>query len=142
MNILEAYDLTGSMRDAGELAGCLQEHVTGLRPGPGTGQVRDQRLADVGRQRQPVLTASLSTDDDLAAAPVNVVQLQRGHLDRAQAEPGQQHQDRVVANADRPLAGSVVQQPLGIAWRHRRRHRGETLYVHWGHRAAELDRFS
>ena len=39
MNILEAYDLTGSLRDAAELAGCshhtVARYVAGRERGPG-----------------------------------------------------------------------------------------------------------
>ena len=42
MNILEAYDLTGSLRDAAELAGCshhtVARYVAGRERGPGAGR--------------------------------------------------------------------------------------------------------
>ncbi len=52
MNILEAYDLTGSMRDAGELAGCshhaVARYVRAREQGPGkinTGIKRTKRYS-------------------------------------------------------------------------------------------------
>ena len=42
MEILDAYDLTGSLRDAAELAGCshhtVARYVAGPRAGPGAGR--------------------------------------------------------------------------------------------------------
>jgi hypothetical protein len=69
-------------------------------------QVGGDRRADVGWQGQAVLGAGLAAHNDLAGAPVDVVEAKRGDLGGAQPEPHQQHQDRVVAPAHRvpPIA--------------------------------------
>ena len=52
MNMLEAFDLTGSLRDAGELAGCshhtVAAYVAKRDEGqlPGVGPVRRKRIID------------------------------------------------------------------------------------------------
>jgi molybdenum-dependent DNA-binding transcriptional regulator ModE len=49
MEILEAYDLTGSYRDAGELAGCSHHTVAGYV------QAREEGRLSPGRaQRRPI----------------------------------------------------------------------------------------
>ena len=52
------------------------EHRTSLRAGrSAVSQIRDDRLADIGGQPQP-LSAALAAHDDLAATPVDVLQRQ------------------------------------------------------------------
>jgi hypothetical protein len=64
-------------------------------------QITRQRLADIDGQRQDVRTATLATNHDLARTPVDVVQTGIGDLAGAQAQPGQQQHDGVVAPAGR-----------------------------------------
>jgi hypothetical protein len=47
MNILEAYDLTGSLRDAAELAGC--PHTSGVHAERGGNQLGIHRVDQIGR---------------------------------------------------------------------------------------------
>jgi hypothetical protein len=73
------------------------------------GQPAGHRLADVGGQRQAVAAAALAADGDLTLAPVDVAQLQAGDLPGAQAQPGQQHDDRVI-----PAAGHRRRSQLSM----------------------------
>ena len=66
-----------------------------------TAKVGHDRLADIDRQRQHVVTAALAANEQLAATPVEVIEAQRGDLPGAQPEPRQQQQDR-VSHAGRP----------------------------------------
>ncbi len=45
MNMLEAFDLTGSLRDAGELAGCLHHTVAGYVAAPDAGALSARPVA-------------------------------------------------------------------------------------------------
>jgi hypothetical protein len=112
-------------------------------------QIRAQRLADIVRQRQPVTAACLARDRDFAGPPVvDVAQLQPGDFDRAQAQPGHQHEDREVADAGRLVRSkpsssrctSASETPTGIpvschpaaggtAHRGPQRRRGQALQV-------------
>jgi hypothetical protein len=46
-------------------------------------QVVDDRRAGIAHQRQPISAAALSGDNEFAAAPVDVVQTERGDFPRA-----------------------------------------------------------
>jgi hypothetical protein len=59
-------------------------------------QVGGHRLADIVRQREAALVASLSADRDLAGPPVDVLQAEVGNLAGPQAESEQGEQDCVV----------------------------------------------
>jgi hypothetical protein len=89
------------------------EHEPAVAVRPAVAQPRDDRLADVDRERQPLLAAALAADHEFARAPVDVLQSQRGDLADAQPQPREQHQDREVAAADRRLAVAAVEQPRG-----------------------------
>lgn len=65
--------------------------------GPAMLHVVGQRLTDIGRKRQAFPAASLAAHQQLTGPPVDIAQLDRRHLARAQAQPRQQHQDRVIA---------------------------------------------
>lgn len=58
-----------------------QEQRAGVVGTPGAAQVGGQRLADLRRQRQSILTARLAADNEFAGPPVDVAQLQTGDLD-------------------------------------------------------------
>jgi hypothetical protein len=72
---------------------------------------RRDRLADVDRERQPLLAAALAADDQLACAPVDVLKSQPGDLSDALPQPRQQQQDREVAAPDRGRPVAAAQQP-------------------------------
>jgi hypothetical protein len=58
---------------------------------------------------------ALASNDDPAGAPVDVAQLQPRHLDRAQPQPRDQQQNRMVADLDRIPVIAVVQQQRHVA---------------------------
>jgi hypothetical protein len=75
------------------------------RGGPPVLQVRDDRVADVGRQWEQFPAAVFRAGHgDLALAPVDVLQHKPCDLSRAQAQPGQHGQDRQVPQPDCELA--------------------------------------
>ena len=84
---------------------------------PSDFEVGDDGLTDVDRQGQLVAPASLAGDDDLAGAPVDVGELEGGHLAAPQTEPDKDGQDGEVAPADagRPIAAG--QNQFGLAER-------------------------
>lgn len=88
----------------------VHEHVTALAHRTALLQVVGQRAADVDRQRQPAV-ASLPVDDQLAGAPIDVIEVQRGDAG-AQPQAREHGQDRVVAPADRgaPIAACARSQ--------------------------------
>jgi len=96
-----------------------QEQMAGSFRGPAVGQVSDQGFTDSVRQRQPVLPTALAADDQLTGAPVHITELQAGHLDRAQAQPREQHHDCEVPASDSAAAVAAVQQPLDLGGRQR-----------------------
>jgi hypothetical protein len=61
---------------------------------------------------QQVIPAALAMDQQLAAAPVDVLERDRGDLAGAQPEPRQQQQDRVIAPTDRPPPVTARQKLL------------------------------
>jgi hypothetical protein len=67
-------------------------------------EVIGQGFADVDRERHPVVPRSLAAHDQFAAAPVGVIERQRGDLAAAQAKPRQQRQNREIPPPRRRLA--------------------------------------
>ena len=66
--------------------------------GPIYGKLRDvydDRLADVAGHLELVAPVGLAVDDNLLGAPIEFVERQSRDFDRAQAQPGEQQQDRV-----------------------------------------------
>src|SRR5665213_1261219 len=61
------------------------------RPGSGADrEIGDDRFTDIVAERETVFSATLAPDDELAGAPVHVLELQASDLDRAQTEPSEQ----------------------------------------------------
>ena len=132
-------DQVGADRAAWCPAG--QEQLAGPLRVAAAGQVGDQGFADLCRQREPVLPASLAADDEFPGPPVHVAQLQARHFDRPQTQPRDEHHDREVADADGTAAVDAVQQPLDLRGRHgRRRQAGEPPPTHWRHRSPQPQR--
>jgi len=77
------------------------------RRGATASQVCSHCLADIRRYGQALEPIALASDQELARAPVEVIQAQRADLTGAQAEPNEQHQHREVplARARPPIAG-------------------------------------
>jgi len=77
-------------------------------------QVRGERRAHLGWEREAIAKPALAADDDLPLPPAQVVELERHDLARAQAEAGQEQEDGVISASD--CRGSVagVEQPLDI----------------------------
>jgi hypothetical protein len=84
----------------------------------------DDRLADVARQRELVAPVGLAVDDDLPGTPIEIVEPQTRDLDRAQPQPCEQQQDRIVARAGRVLAVTRGQQPVDVRSPRKLRDRG------------------
>lgn len=78
-------------------------------------QIADQGFADVTWQGQPVALVAFAVDLALPGAPVQVVELKAGDLDRAQAEPCEQHQDRDITRAHQARSITGPEQPLDLA---------------------------
>ena len=83
-------------------------------------QVGDDPLPDIDRQRQPINPVAFAAHGDLAAAPVDVVQAQRGDLTDPQAQAQQHRQDRQIPAAGRgALVATGQQRPhLLVVQRH------------------------
>ena len=73
-------------------------------------QIAGERLSNV-RWQWKVFAPALRLDYDLAPPPVDVIQLQVGHLQRAQAQTRQQRDDREVTPADRAALVAPDEQP-------------------------------
>lgn len=80
-------------------------------------QVVGHGLPHVDRERQQRVAVALARDADLAGAPVDVIDTERGDLPGAQPQPRQHDQDRVVAAAVRrsQLASSRATWPAASA---------------------------
>jgi hypothetical protein len=77
-------------------------------------QMLDDGLADVAGQRQLVAPVGLAVDDDQPRPPVEIVEPQSRDFDRAQPQPGEQEQDRIVARAGFVLAVTRGEEPLDL----------------------------
>ena len=59
-----------------------QEHMQVAAHWATLAQIVDQRLANIGRERQPLVAVTLAAHDQLAGTPVDVRQLELGDLAR------------------------------------------------------------
>ena len=101
------------------------EHRPRLAPGTAAGQPASQSLPGQDRKREPLGAAALARDREFPGPPVDVSKLQAGGLRAAQAEPGQQRQDRVITQADCRLPLAAGQQPLDLGRRQAARQPGQ-----------------
>ena len=76
--------------------------------------VIDDGLAGLFGQRHAVVPLALAPDQDRAGPPVDIIELDRDHLRRAQAEASQNHQHRVVAPTDRVRRPDCIDEPLNL----------------------------
>ena len=90
---------------------------------PRTARYAASAVADIVRDREPIVPACLAAHEQITGPPVEIVELQAGDLDRAQPQPGEQHQHRVIPRAVKRRAVTAGQQRLDIGLRHRRRDR-------------------
>src|SRR5206468_1594913 len=82
------------------------------RPVPA--QVDRQGFAHVGEQRHLVVGGALAVDLNLAAPPVDVVELQRNDLTGPKAEASEQYKHSVVAPTGRSAAVAGLQHALDL----------------------------
>jgi hypothetical protein len=98
----------------GERSAREQKH----RPRPAllwtASQIADDRLPNVDGQRQHRESCSFAADLEFAAAPVDVLELDRGDLAGAQSKPCEQQQHGVITTADRSPAITAGQQPRDL----------------------------
>ena len=91
----------------GGSAPARRDAPAGTPPGPSARrpalQIADDRLADIDRQRQPLVPAALAADDELAGAPVDVVEL-RARRPRRRAAPAAPATAGSRSRAGRPSA--------------------------------------
>jgi len=91
------------------------EHAATLcRARAAPAQIRRDRGTDVGRQRQPFGSVTLTQDRDLAVAPVDVLQPKTRDFAGAQPQPRQQHHDRVVTPTGRSAPITAGEQPAQL----------------------------
>jgi len=74
-------------------------------------QVVHDSLADVVGQWQLLLTLPLAADEELTRPPVDIAELQPGHLPGAKPQADEQGQDRVVPTSGAAMAVATAQQP-------------------------------
>lgn len=80
---------------------CLHAHDQrpSRHPWASMGEVGDEGLADIYRQRETFDASALAVHDEFSRPPVDIVELQPGHLGSAQTETRQQDQHRIVTKA-------------------------------------------
>ena len=75
--------------DKGPIRHLVGDEQRAGRPTPAIPDVVDDGVADVVRQRHAVVPLALAADQDCACTPVDVVELDRDDLGRAQAKAGE-----------------------------------------------------
>ena len=93
---------------------------------PSALEVLDDRLAHVRGQGQFGPLATLTAYQQASRSPINVIELEKGHLTGAQPEPCEQEQDGVVPTPSSGASVDTGQQPAYLIRRNRsgnRRHR-------------------
>jgi hypothetical protein len=87
-----------------------QEHLALGAPGAASAEIGGYRRSDVGRQWQTLLGVPLAPHDDLSSSPLDVIEAEGRDFGGSQPEAGEQHQDGVVAPADRAAPIAAGQQ--------------------------------
>ena len=82
--------------------------------GSSVSDVIHDRFAHVRGKRHAVVQLALAPDEDLARAPVDVVELDRDNLGRAKSEPRHEQQHRVVAPPNGVVGANRLDQPLDL----------------------------
>jgi hypothetical protein len=77
-------------------------------------EIRDDRFADIGGQRQLEPPAALATHAQGAILPVDILELEKRHFTGTQTQPRKQQQDRIVASPDRGVSIDSSQQPAHL----------------------------
>ena len=85
----------------------LQEHVRSPRRRAAVAEIVDQRLANINRERQPLVPILFAANNQLAGTPVDVCEFELGDLARTQAEAREHVR---IAKSRRPTA--VVRSQL------------------------------
>jgi len=133
------YDRPDRVRGQRRVRGSrLQEQAAARAARTAPPQVAGQHFADIGGQGQPLVPVGLAADQDLAGPPVHVADLQHGHLARAQSQPGQQDQDRIVTPASGGAAVTATQQAPDLALPDRRGQGRAAPAGHVRHRARQV----
>jgi hypothetical protein len=73
---------------------------------------------DVPWQRKSLDTAALTMDDQLPRLPIDILQTQGGHFVGAQAQPGQEQNNGVIAPPLWTTPVDGLQQALDVLGRH------------------------
>lgn len=104
--------LDGSNRQPANWCTRSQEQPSALSPRAAVAKVLVQRLANVGRQRQMLLTPALAANHEFAPPPANVAQFEARHLAGTQSQTREQLEDRVITAAGcRASITAFQQQP-------------------------------
>jgi hypothetical protein len=82
--------------------------------GSSVSDVIHDRFAHIRGKRHPIMQLALAADEDLARAPVDVVELDRDNLGSAKSEPRHEQQHRVVAPPDGVVGANRLDQPLDL----------------------------
>ena len=93
-------------------------------------EVAGQGFADVGRQRQAVVLASLAPHLQLAGPPIDVIEFQGDHLARPQPQAGQQEDDGAITAGGGAVPLASVDDPFDLFRREVLRQFGEPPLRH------------
>jgi hypothetical protein len=87
-----------------------QKHPTAAATGSSVPKISHDRIPHILRQRKLRAPTTLAMDAEASVLPVDVVELQRGHLSGTQPQASEQQQDRVVAPSHRSAAIDPAEQ--------------------------------
>ena len=110
-----------------------------LAGGSSTLEIGADGLAHIDRHRQDALAPTLAANEQLAAIPVAILQLQSDDLASPQTQARQQQQHSTIAKADRGGEVTAVDGPLGMLRGDRLGHSRRTCPA--GHRRHGSDEF-
>ena len=93
-------------------------------------QVAGQGFADIGRERETVVRASLAPHLQHAGPPVDVIEFQGDHFAGPQPQAGQQEDDGMITAGDGGVPLASADDPFDFFRREVLRHLGESPFRH------------
>jgi hypothetical protein len=115
------------------------EHAPRFAWGTIRAQIGCEGLPDIDRQGHPIVQQPLTSNEQLAGSPVNVIELEGHNLSGTEAEAGQQEKDGVIAAAGGGLTIAGAEHLFNLIWAQVLGYGGQAPIGNGGHRKSQIN---